>query len=76
MNTNWITVAIVIAGLTIAVGGALRDAYRDFRNKRNGLVTWGQIAESDRICREADQIFSLTPCFRVVQAPPYDWSKE
>lgn len=69
---TWTTLVIVL-GLLVSIGGALRDAYRDFRNKRNGLVTWAQVAESDRISREADICFSIRN-FR--WSTPYNWEHE
>lgn len=73
MNTNWITVALIVIGLLIALGGGLRDAYRDFRNKRHaGWATNAQIVESARVASEADVCFSLHPvsdpmAFRLVK---------
>lgn len=61
---------IIALGLFIVIFPAMREAYVDFRNEREGRWTMAQLAESIRITRDADI------CFRILPHGPYDWQRE
>lgn len=74
-----VTLIIIALGLLISVGGALLDAYQDFRKPKYVVgVDYGAIDASAAIYRQIKNgmRLELVDYFRIVPAPPYDWAKD